>query len=298
MNIGWIGLGSMGLPMARNAIKAQHIVTVYNRTGSRAVELEVFGARLAKTPAEAASAQSVVTMVSDDEAVRSVTFGAGGILATLPRGGTHVCMTTISVALAQDLERAHRAAGHNYVSAPVFGRPDMAEAAKLFIVAAGPPQAIQGLEPLFTAIGQRTYSVGENAAAANIMKLGGNFLIASAIESLGEAFALIRKYNVDPREFCEVITTSLFSSPVHKGYGSLIASEKYEPVGFRMALGLKDIRLVLGAADAAAVPMPTASFLHDSLLAGVARGFGDADWANLARFIAQNAGINSTNEIQ
>ncbi|MGH9438197.1 MAG: NAD(P)-dependent oxidoreductase [Terriglobia bacterium] len=296
MKVGWIGLGSMGLPMARNAIKAGHALTLYNRTGSRAAQLEEFGARVVKTPAEAASAECVVTMVSDDEAVRGVTFGAGGILASLPRGGTHVCMATISVALAQDLQRAHQAAGQTYVSAPVFGRPDMAAAAKLFIVAAGPREPVQRLDPLFTAIGQRTYSLGENPTAANVVKLSGNFLIASTIECLGEAFALVRKYNVDPQQFSEVITTSLFSAPVYKGYGSLIASEKYEPVGFRMELGLKDMRLVLGAADAAAVPMPTASLVRDSLLSGVARGFGDADWANLARFIAENAGIKSTKE--
>ncbi len=293
MNIGWIGLGSMGLPMAHSAVKAGHALTVYNRTRSRAAEIEALGARVAKTPAEAASAGCVVTMLSDDDATRGVVFGPDGILAALPRGGTHVCMATISVALAQEIEKAHHAAGQSYVSAPVFGRPDAAAAAKLYIVAAGPRDAVTRLDPLFSAIGQRTYPMGEDPAAANVVKLSGNFLIAATIECLGEAFALIRKYKVDPQQFSEVLTTSLFSSPVHKGYGSLIAAEKYEPVGFKMALGLKDMRLVLAAADSAAVPMPTVSLLRDRLLSSVAQGFGDADWASMARVIAEMAGLKS-----
>lgn len=293
MNIGWIGLGSMGLPMARNALKAGHTVAVYNRTQSRAAELEGLGARVAKTPAEVASADCVVTMLSDDEAVRDVAFGARGFLAAMPRGSTHVCMGTISVAFAQELEKAHKEAGQLYVSAPVFGRPDAAAEAKLYIVAAGPKQAVSRLDPLFSAIGQQTYVMGENPAAANIVKLSGNFLIASMIECLGEAFALVRKHNVDPEQFSNVITTSLFNAPIYKGYGARIALDNYEPVGFKMALGLKDVRLVLAAADAAAVPMPAASLLRDRLLSSVAQGQGDADWASLARVIAENAGIKS-----
>ena len=294
MKVGWIGLGSMGLPMAGNARKTGHTVAVYNRTRSRTADVEALGASVAKTPVEAASADCVVTMLSDDEAVRAVTFGPEGFLAAMPRGSTHVCMGTISVAFAQELEKAHQAAGQFYVSAPVFGRPDAAAAAKLYIVAAGPKQAISRVDPLLSAIGQQTYIVGEDPSAANIIKLSGNFLIASMIECLGEAFALVRKHNVDPQQFSNVITTSLFNAPIYKGYGSRIAQDNYEPVGFKMALGLKDVRLVLAAADAAAVPMPAASLLRDRLLSSVAQGRGDADWASLARVIATDAGITSS----
>lgn len=294
MNIGWIGLGSMGLPMARNAIKAGHTLTVYNRTRSRAAEMEALGARVAKTPAEAASAECVVTMLSDDEAVRGAVLGSGGLLAAMPRGSTHVCMATISVAFAQQLVEAHHAAGQFYVSAPVFGRPDAAAAAKLYMVAAGPHDVVARLDPLFSAIGQHTYSMGEDPTAANVVKLSGNFLIASLIECLGEAFALVRKYKVDPQQFFELITTSFFNAPIYKSYGSRIAQDNYEPVGFKVALGLKDVRLVLAAADTATVPMPTASLLRDRLLSSVAQGFGDADWASMARVIAENAGLKSS----
>ncbi|MGH9357433.1 MAG: NAD(P)-dependent oxidoreductase [Terriglobia bacterium] len=294
MNVGWIGLGSMGLPMAGNAVKAGHTVAVYNRTRSRAAAFEGLGARIAKTPAEVASADCVATMLSDDEAVRAVTFGADGFLAVMPRGSTHVCMGTISVGFAKELEKAHKAAGQFYVSAPVFGRPDAAAAAKLYIIAAGPKQAVSRLDPLLSVLGQQTYVVGEDPSAATIIKLSGNFLIASMIECLGEAFALVRKHDVDPQQFSDVITTSLFNAPIYKGYGSRIALDNYEPVGFKMTLGLKDVRLVLAAADAAAVPMPAASLLRDRLLSSVAQGRGDADWASLARVIAEDAGITSS----
>jgi 3-hydroxyisobutyrate dehydrogenase-like beta-hydroxyacid dehydrogenase len=292
MNIGWIGLGNMGLPMARNAIKAGHKLTVYNRTRDRAQELERAGAKVAGTPAEAASNEVVVTMLSDDHAVEDVIFGSGKVLAALPKGGIHVCTSTISVELAKRLSEAHQERGQAYISSPVFGRPEAAESGKLVAIPAGPHDAVQRLQPLFDAISSVSYFLGENAMAANVAKLSGNFLIASAIESLGEAFALVRKYGVDPKTYLEVITGSLFNAPAYKVYGGIIAEGKYEPVGFRMALGLKDVRLVLAAADTASVPMPVASMVRDRFLSGVARGMQDADWSSIARLVAENAGLS------
>src|SRR5579884_1063328 len=282
MQLGWIGLGQMGLPMARNAIQAGHILTVYNRTRSRAEELAREGARVTSTPAEAAESDVVVTMLADDAATEEVVFGSHGVLAALRRGAVHVSMSTISVALARRMTQAHHEAGQIYISAPVFGRPEAAAARKLYVVPAGPQEVCARLQPLFDAVGQRTYYMGEDPAAANVVKLSGNFLIASVIESLAEAFALVRKYGVNPQTYLEMITTSLFDASVYKTYGRLIVEDKYEPVGFKM---------VLAAAEAAAVPMPVASLVRDRMLTGIALGRQDADWASIARIAAENAGL-------
>lgn len=293
MTVGWIGLGNMGQAMARNLLKAGHELLAYNRTRARAEELGHDGARVVDSPAEAAAAPILVTMLADDPALEDVIFGSGNVHEALGRGNTHVSMSTISVALSNRLAEAHRKLGQAYVAAPVFGRPEAAAAAKLFIVAAGPKEAVRQCQPLFDAMGQKTYVVGEEASKANVIKFSGNFLIASMIESLGEAFALVRKHDIDPQQYLEILTSSLFSAPVYKTYGALIAQDKYQPVGFRLALGLKDIRLALAAAEAAAVPMPVASLIRDRLLTAMARGMQDADWASFVRLAAENAGLKS-----
>ncbi len=291
MEIGWIGLGNMGLPMARNAIKAGHHLIVYNRTRERAQELKPLGAKIANTPAEAGSAGTVVTMLSDDQAIEDVVLGPGKVLNALGAGGVHVCMSTISVSLAKRLAESHGAQGQTYISCPVFGRPEAAESKRLLAIPAGRCDAIERLQPLFDSIASATHFMGEGPAVANVVKLSGNFLIASVLESLAEAFALVRKYGVDAKEYLELMTGSLFNAPVYKGYGALIAEGKYEPVGFRMALGLKDAGLVLAAAGSAAVPMPIASLVRDRFLTGVARGMQDADWSSIARLVAESAGL-------
>lgn len=293
MKIGWIGLGNMGLPMARNLLKAGHEVIAYNRTRSRAELLQSEGAQAAATPSAAASAPVVATMVADDAALEEMIFGSGNVLATLGRGATHVSMSTISVALSKRLAEAHAKAGQAYVSAPVFGRPEAAVAARLFVVAAGPNEAVRACQPLFDAVGQRTFVMGEDASVANVIKLTGNFLIASTIESFGEAFALVRKYGVAPQQFLDFLTNSLFSAPVHKTYGTLIAEDKYQPVGFKVPLGLKDVKLVLAAAESASVPLPVANLIHDRFVTLMAHGKQDSDWATIARLSAENAGLKT-----
>ncbi len=291
MKVGWIGLGNMGQPMARNLLKAGHELVVYNRTRSRADSLQAEGASVAVSPAQAATPPVLVTMVADDPALEDLIFGAGKVLEVLGRGATHISMSTISVSLSRRLADAHAKAGHGYVSAPVFGRPEAAAAAKLFVVAAGPGKAVRECQPLFDAMGQRTFVIGEDAPLANVIKLSGNFLIASTIESFGEAFALVRKYGVNPHQFLDFLTSSLFTAPVHKTYGKLIADDKYQPVGFKVPLGLKDVRLVLSAAEAASVPMPLASLVRDHFITLMAQGKQDEDWASIARLAAENAGL-------
>ena len=226
------------------------------------------GAKVAGSLAEAWRNPVVITMLAEDAAVEGVVFGDGGGLSTLGQGAVHISMSTISVALSDRLAEAHRKAGQIYIAAPVFGRPEAAAAAKLFIVAAGAEPAIARCQPLFDAMGQRTFIIGDKPSAANLVKISGNFLLATVIECLGEAFALIRKGGVDPHAYLEVLTSTLFSAPAYKTYGGLIADEQYEPAGFKMTLGLKDLRLALTAADALNVPMPAASLVHDHFLAG------------------------------
>jgi 3-hydroxyisobutyrate dehydrogenase-like beta-hydroxyacid dehydrogenase len=291
MEIGFIGLGKMGRGMAKNLIQAGHTLTVWNRTSARAAELKSLGARVAATPAEAARAGIVITMVADDAALDPVVFGENGIFSALPAHGLHVGMGTISVALSKKLTAAHHAAGQAYVAAPVFGRPEAAAAKKLFIVAGGAPAEIERIQPLLDALGQRTFVIGAEPSAANTVKVTGNFLIASMLESFGEAFALARKSGIAPEKFLEILTGTLFTAPLHNTYGSLIAREAYEPAGFAAKLGLKDARLVLQAADSAGVPLPMASLVHDRFQSAVGRGHGEKDWSVIARLAAEDAGL-------
>jgi len=292
MRVGFIGLGNMGSPMARNLIKAGHTLTVYNQTQSRAEELRALGATVAPTPAGAASSvEALITMVADDRAVEDVIFGRGRVIDALPAGSVHISMSTMGVALSRRLVEAHREKRQHFIAAPVFGRPDAAAAAKLFIAVAGPAEQVKRCRALFDAMGQKTFVVGEDAPAANLVKVTGNFLITTVIESLGEAFALVRKSGVDPAKFLELLTESLFASPVYKTYATMIAADNFEPVGFRMQLGMKDNRLVLAAAEEASVPLPMASLIRDRMLAATAQGMGEADWAAIARISFKEAGL-------
>lgn len=292
MKVGFIGLGSMGSAMARNLIKAGHTLTVYNRTRSRAEEFKSLGARVAETPSEAASdAEALFTMLADDPALESAIFTPGNALEALPVGAVHISASTISVGLSRRMAEAHRKKQQHYVSAPVFGRPEAAEAAKLFIVAAGSAEQVERCRPLLDAIGQKTFSAGEDASAANVIKLTGNFLITAMIEGLAESFALVRKFGVDPHAFLGILTDSIFNVPVYRNYGNMIAANNFEPVGFKMPLGFKDNRLLLAAAEEASVPMPVASLVHDRFVAALAQGLSEADWCAVARIAYQEAGL-------
>jgi 3-hydroxyisobutyrate dehydrogenase-like beta-hydroxyacid dehydrogenase len=291
MKVGFIGLGNMGQPMVRNLIRAGHELVVYNRTRNRADELAGEGAIVAASVAEGCAPGVVMTMLADDSAVEEVTFGKDGILDALPAGGIHVSCSTISIVLAKRLAESHLRRAQDFVASPVFGRPQAAEAAKLLVVAAGPGRAVERCRPLFEAIGHQLFVLGAEAAAANALKLGGNFLIASMLEALGEAFALMRRSGVNPAQFLEIVNGSLFRSPVYETYGKIIVEEKFQPAGFQMPLGLKDVRLALAAGEEAGVPLPLASLIRDHLISGMARGYGELDWSALAKVVAADAGL-------
>ena len=290
MRVGFLGLGQMGTGMAGNLLRAGHEVTVYNRSPEKARPLAERGARVASSVAEAGANPVVLTMLADDAALESVVYGRRGLLESLAPGALHVSSSTVSVAISERLARDHAAAGHRYVAAPVFGRPEAAAAGKLFVVAAGDPDAIAEARPLFDAVGQRTFVVSDRPADANLVKLSGNFLLASVIESLGEAFALVGKAGLDRSQYLDLLTSTLFDVPVYRNYGRLVAERAFMPPGFAAPLGLKDVRLALEAAETLRVPMPIASLLRDRFLTLLARGGENLDWSALGDLARQDAG--------
>jgi 3-hydroxyisobutyrate dehydrogenase-like beta-hydroxyacid dehydrogenase len=291
MKVGFIGLGHMGAAMAGSLLGAGHEVTVYNRTPRKAQGLIDRGAHRAARVADACQGDAVITMLVDDEAVEWVVFREGGLLQSLGQRTIHVSMSTISVALGERLADLHATAGQRFVAAPVFGRPDVAARGQLFIVAAGKPDVLDACRPLFDAMGQKTLPIGEVPQAANLVKLSGNFLIASVLEALSEAMALVRKAGIDPQRYFELLTSTLFTGPVFTNYGGLIANQRFEPAGFAAPLGEKDIRLALAAAETLRVPMPLASLVHDRLQTLIARGGEQLDWSAIGQLAAQDAGL-------
>jgi len=290
MKVGLIGLGNMGLGMAASLLRGGHEVTVYNRTAGKAQALEAQGARVAAQVAEACRGDAVITMLANDHAVESVVFG-DGVLGSLGRGAVHVSASTISVALAEKMTAAHSKNGQRFVSAPVFGRPEAAAAAKLFVTVAGAPDALEECLPLFEAIGQKTFRFGEKPSVANLIKLSGNFLISSVIESLAEAMTLVAKGGVDQRQYLDFLTSTLFNAPVYKTYGGIIADKKFEPAGFASVLGFKDNRLVLEAAQTLRVPLPLASLIYNRFLTLLAHGGDELDWSAISLGAAEDAGM-------
>jgi 3-hydroxyisobutyrate dehydrogenase-like beta-hydroxyacid dehydrogenase len=290
MKIGFIGLGHMGSGMAANLVRAGHDVTVFNRSPEKSRALTELGAHRAHNIADACRHGVVITMLADDDALASVALADGGIIESLPTGAIHVSMSTISVSLSKDLAVAHERAGQRFIAATVFGRPDLAAAAKLYLVVAGDPVAVEECNPLFDALGQKTYRFGVQPAAANLVKLAGNFLLAAAIEALGEAIALVGKAGIDRQAFVDLLTSTVFPGPAYRTYGGLIAESRFQPAGFAAPLGYKDIRLVLSAAENLGVPMPLGSLLRDRFVRLLAHGGGNLDWAAIGGLAAQDAG--------
>ncbi len=289
--VGFIGLGNMGAATATRLLEAGFGVTVYNRSPGKAEALAKRGATVAATVAQACAGDVVMTMLANDDAVDAVVSGDGGVLATLREGATHISCSTISAALSQRLTAAHAAAGQQFITATVLGRPEAAAEGKLFVLAAGPAEAVQPLLPVLDALGQRTFRVSDAAAVGNVVKLSANFLLANVIESLGEAVALVSKAGVDRGDYIDIITSTLFSAPAYKTYGGLIAREEVEPAGFAARLGIKDIRLVLAAAEELQVPLPIASLLRDRFLTLLAAGGGDLDWSAISTLAQRDAGL-------
>lgn len=291
MKIGFIGLGHMGAGMAARLCQAGHDVTVFNRSAPRMQPLLAAGAKAAGNIGEACAADVVFTMLADDNALADVVTGPSGMLEHLKPGAIHVSCSTVSVSLSARLAHEHGDRQQGYIAAPVFGRPDAASSGKLFIVAAGRQDLIGRLGPLFDALGQRTYIVSDVPEKANLVKLSGNFMIATVIEALGEAMSLVEKGGVDRHQYLELLTSSLFNVPVYKNYGAMIADRNFEPAGFAAHLGQKDIRLVLAAAEQLKVPLPFAGILRDRFLNLAAHGGENLDWSAIGSLASDDAAL-------
>jgi 3-hydroxyisobutyrate dehydrogenase-like beta-hydroxyacid dehydrogenase len=290
MKIGFIGLGRMGAAMAANLVKAGHDVTVFNRSPSKNRALLDMGAQEAMNVADACRGEAVITMLADDAAVAAVTLPDEGILQNLPPGAVHISMSTTSVELSKRLAQVHAERGQRFIAAPVFGRPEMAATGKLFIVTAGDPAAIAECKPLLEAIGQKIFAIGTDPPAANLVKLSGNFLTASAIEALGEAIALVSQFGIDKDAFVILLASSIFPAPAYATYGELIAQGRFQPARFAAPLGFKDIRLTLAAAADLHVPMPLGCLLHDRFQRLLNEGGEDLDWSAIGGLAAHDAG--------
>ncbi len=283
MQIAVIGLGHMGVAMARRLLKAGHQLTVFNRTRDKALPLERQGARIAASAKEAAGyADVLVTMLSDDQAVLDNLLGDHGALAGLEHGHIHVSSSTIGVATSRRLAELHRQAGQVYVAAPVLGRPEAAEAGKLVVLAAGPADALECCQPLFDVIGESTHRLGDLPERANAAKLAANGVLATIIQAVGEAYALAEAYGLAPAAFLGLLNGSMLKSPVVGSYGKLVAEGKFEPAGFPLQLGLKDVRLAVEAAQAQGLALPLMDVVRGRLADAVTAGLADKDWSAVA----------------
>lgn len=289
MKIGFIGLGQMGRGMAARLLECGHEAIAWNRTKGAAEALAQAGAKVAAHPEETLDSEVVITMLADDAAVEAVWLDSS-LIHKVPKATVHLNMASVSLALAQRLVASHAAQGTQYVSAPVFGRPQAASSGQLDIIAAGPHEAIARCTPLFETLGKQWFELGQDATKANIVKIARNYLLGTIIESLGEAFALVGKSGVEPARFLEILTSTSLNSPAYKSYGRLIIEPPANPT-FTLKLGLKDVELALEAGGDTGVPMPMAALMREQHVAAIARGYGDGDWAALGNYIAESAGL-------
>jgi 3-hydroxyisobutyrate dehydrogenase-like beta-hydroxyacid dehydrogenase len=291
--IGFIGLGNMGINMAKNLIGAGYHLQVFNRTISKIGELDQAALTVCESPAEAADSVSVViTMLSEDEVLKEVVLGNDGILKKLPKGGLHISMSTISPDTAQELARHHREAGSTYLAAPVFGRPEAAAAKKLWICVSGDERSKEIARPILESLGQGIFDFGEAPGGANVVKIAGNFMIMASLEMMAEAYTLAEKNGLDRLKVAEFFGATIFNTPVFQNYGRQIANKYYEPVGFKAKLGYKDARLAFKLSQQSETPMPVATAVHNRLLAAIAKGWGEKDWAEgVGRGVSEDAGV-------
>jgi 3-hydroxyisobutyrate dehydrogenase-like beta-hydroxyacid dehydrogenase len=288
--VGVVGLGHMGHAFAVNLVEDGHQVFVYDRDAKRAAA--VAGARAAKRLADIAACDVVVTSLPDDDALAAVALGPEGLVGVLAPDAVHISTSTVSPAISRRVAEEHARHRQDYIAAPVLGNPDFARERKLFVLAAGQPVALEKVRPLLERLGQRLFVIGEDAAMANLFKLGANVLTATTLECMGEVLALFRKGGVDRHLAYDVLTNSLFDSRIHKTYGGKIVDERYSPPGLAAQLAIKDLRLALAEAERTAVPMPAASLVHGRLVGMVARGWAELDWSALGLLAAVDAGLN------
>lgn len=290
MKIGFIGLGKMGRVMATRLLEAGHELTVYNRSSAATEAFRVKGATIAQEASDVLDAEIVITMLADDAAVEAV-WVTSGLVEKLPAASVHLNMASISLRLGKRLAELHHAAGGQYVSAPVFGRPPAAALGQLDIVAAGAGPAVARCQPVFSVLGKQTFVIGTEPYKANIVKIARNYLLATVVESLGETFALVRKSGVDAAAFLDVITRTSFNAPAYRNYGRMMVERKFDDPTFVLRLGLKDVELALEAGGDTQVPLAMANVMREQHLGAVASGLGEKEWTALADYIAQRAGL-------
>jgi 3-hydroxyisobutyrate dehydrogenase-like beta-hydroxyacid dehydrogenase len=287
--VGVVGLGHMGHAFAANLIEDGYQVTVYDRDPERAAALT--GARAAGELIDLADCDVVLTSLPDDDALSAVALGPAGLAGILASNAVHISTSTVSPPVSRRVAEEHARHGQYYVAAPVLGNPDFARERKLFVLAGGPPSALEKVRPLLDRLGQRVFVIAEDAPLANLVKLAANVLTATTLECMGEVLALLRKGGLDAHLAYDVLTNSLFDSRVHKTYGGKIVEGRYSPPGMAASLAIKDLRLALAEAEHEAVPMPAASLVHDRLVALVARGWAELDWSALGLLAAVDAGL-------
>ena len=286
MHIAFLGLGRMGKPMAARLLQAGYEVTIYNRNPAPADELARQGARKAVTPADAAAGAAIaITMLADDAAAREVlgldakpAINGRGLLAGLREGGVHISMSTLGLDCIREMAQAHARHRQGFIAAPVFGRPEAAAAGKLWVLAAGAAKDLEICRPVLRAFGQGVLEVGDDPAAANVVKIAGNFTLAAMLETLGEAMALVKQAGIAPAQFLDIIQR-IYQSPVYQNYGTLIAEQRFEPAGFILRLGLKDASLTCQTAGQLGQMMPLAGLVRDRLQSAMERGWGEKDWS-------------------
>ena len=292
--VSFIGLGNMGQPMAANLLQAGYPVHVWNRSPARAAPLAARGAVCVSRPEELAEPGALlVSSLPNDQVLEEVVGANHELLRRLGPGGIHVSSSTVAPATSRRLAEGHRQYGVTYLAAPVLGRPDAAAAAKLWIFLSGPREAKERALLILRVLGQGVFDLGEDPGAANVAKLACNFLLASAIEAMAEAFTLAEKNGVGRGLVADLLVQTVFDCPVYRNYGKQIAEQRYQPALFKLSLGLKDLGLVMQTAASSQVPMPLASLLHDHLRAAAAKGRGDLDWTGVAGEVSEAAGLRA-----
>ncbi|MES1924012.1 NAD(P)-dependent oxidoreductase [Salinisphaera sp. T31B1] len=292
MRIGFIGLGAIGTPMAQNLVAADFDVTVWNRTAERCKPLVEAGATQADSPADCAACDVLITMLADDAALQAV-VEEHGLIDAMGAATVHVNMATVSVACARDMAERHANAGKTYIAAPVLGRPDIAKAAKLNIVAAGHSDAIETARPALETMGAKVWPAGDDPYRANVIKLATNYMLMAAVETMGEAASMTAKYGIEPADFLEIITSSVFAAPAYMGYAPAMAKRAYDnPEGFKLKLGAKDMDLALAAARAEQVAMPVGAVVRERMSEAVAAGDGELDLSAMAEVSRRHAHLD------
>lgn len=291
-SIGFIGLGKMGEPMARNLMRAGYKLRVYNRTSAKAKALAGEGAKVVATLREVVEPGGiVVSMVANDHALAEVVLGENGIGDAIGKGGLHISMSTVSPPTAQRLAAHYQKHGASYVAAPVFGRPDAAAAKQLWICLAGDGKAKERARPVLEALGQAIFDFGEKPEAANVVKLAGSFLIGAAIEAMAEAYTFAEKNGVSREQVADVFSQSFLACPIYQNYGKVIATQNYQPAGLKVSLGLKDMNVLTRTAAKSLTPMPIGNLLQTRLMSAFSKGRADMDWAALALGALEDAGL-------